>query len=108
MTRSPQRTDPADQPASDADRLRGALKKSASAFKADGVPFALAGSCDPVGARRAGAHPRRGPGGGPPTTLSPQPFSCWPSGWESSTRAPPRSVPTHPAARRKRNWRFPR
>ena len=47
MTGSPPPITPADHPAgepvSDADRLRGALKKSASALKADGVPFALAG-----------------------------------------------------------------
>src|SRR5690349_5269737 len=33
-----------DQPASGSEHLRIALKRSASALKADGVPFALAGS----------------------------------------------------------------
>ncbi len=44
MTRPPQPIAPDGQSASDSDRLRAALKKSASALKADAVPFALAGS----------------------------------------------------------------
>jgi len=44
MTRSTQPIAPDDRPSSDSERLRGALKKSASALKADAVPFALAGS----------------------------------------------------------------